>query len=152
MKINTKYLGEVEIEKEKIINFKKGLLGFETLKEYVILNIPNNEAFQCLQSIKDPKVVFIITNPFLFFKDYDIKIDDEELKKIKITNNKELLLYSIVTIPKDIKKMTANLLAPIVINIDKRIAKQIVLENTNYKTKHFIYNETKEVNKNVSTK
>ncbi|MTI65739.1 MAG: flagellar assembly protein FliW [Firmicutes bacterium] len=152
MIINTKYLGEIDIKKERIIKFKKGLLGFENLKEYVILNLPNNEVFQCLQCIKDPEVAFIIINPFLFFKDYDIEVDNEELEKLKISDKNQLALYNIVTIPKDIKKMTANLLAPIVINVKNKLANQIVLENTNYKTKHFVYNETKEVNENVSSK
>jgi len=152
MNIKTKYLGDIEIKKDKIITFEKGILGFEDLRDFTILTLPENEVFQCLQSIENQNVAFIIINPWNFFKDYDIKLNDEYIKELDIHDKKQIAIYNIVTIPEDIKKMTANLLAPLVINIDSKKSKQIVLENTDYKTKHFIYNQNKEVSQNASTK
>ena len=149
MKINTKFFGEIEIEECAIINFPKGLLGFEDLKEYIVLDIPNGN-LSCLQSLGDSNIAFIIIRPWDYFEDYDINIDDDGLNALNIKEESQIALYNIVTIPGDIKKMTANLLAPIVINIENNSAKQIVLENSNYATKHPLYNDS-EVATNASS-
>lgn len=146
MIINTKYLGQIEIDDKKIITFPTGLPAFEKIKEYILLNLPENDTFFCLQSIQQPEIAFLLIHPWDFFPQYDIDIPQEDLEEINITQRQQVLLYNIVTIPDDSQKITANLMGPILINNENKLGKQVILHQENYHTKHpLIQNiETKE--------
>ena len=80
--------------------------------------------------------------PFLFFPDYTFEIDDATVKDLDIKDSENVFYYSMVTIPNgSIRYMTANLLAPVVVNIENMQAKQVVLEKSNYTTKHRLFPE-----------
>lgn len=141
MKINTGIFGEIEIDKEKIITFPEGLLAFEEEKEFVIINIDEESPFSWLQSINTSELAFVIMNPFFAFPDYEIIIPKRVQEKLKIEDEKDVAIYSIVVIPEDMEKMTTNLLGPIVINANKKLGKQIILDDDRYTTKHFIFQQ-----------
>lgn len=144
MKIHTKYFGMVEINPAKMITFSKGIPSFETVKEYTILDLSDNNTFHCLQSIKHPEIAFFLITPWDFFPDYDINISQEDLEDLNITKIEQVAIYNIVTIPQDPKKITANLLGPIVINRETLQAKQVILSQENYHTKHLLISEERE--------
>ncbi|MDG2764904.1 flagellar assembly protein FliW, partial [Vibrio parahaemolyticus] len=112
--ISTKYLGNISIEDENIINFPNGILGFENSKRFVMIDFPNNTLFKFLQDIDNENVSFILINPWDFFEDYEIDIPDKELDTIDLNPQIEntLEIYSIVTLGSSLKESTANLLAP----------------------------------------
>ncbi|QUH24925.1 flagellar assembly protein FliW [Serpentinicella alkaliphila] len=142
MLINSKHFGEIEIEKEKILKFVDGIPGLNNLTEYVILD--NEDAdipFKWLQSVEDEDVTFVILNPFIFKPDYDFVINDSTITRLEIENEKDIIVYSIVVVPEDITKMTANLAAPIIINSMNKKAKQVILEGDKYSIKHYIMDE-----------
>ncbi|WP_312906913.1 flagellar assembly protein FliW [Tissierella praeacuta] len=146
MKIRTKNFGEVEIEKDKIIYFQEGIPAFEEEKEFVlILNEDKESPFHSLQSVNKEELSFIVVNPFEIFDDYDILLPDIAINKLKIEKEEDLNIYTIVVIPEDIKKMTTNLLGPIVINRKKMLGKQVILDDERYTTKHFIFNQDSEM-------
>jgi flagellar assembly factor FliW len=139
MKLNTDYFGEIEINEEEIVDFPDGLLAFEKFKKFVLIDNPDDELpFQWLQCIDDPSLVFVVMNPFLFKKDYEVDIPDSVVKKLEIEDETKVAIYSILVIPDDITKMTANLIGPVIINSINRKGKQIVLDNRKYSTKHFV--------------
>ena len=144
MKINTEIFGEMEIDKEKIITFSEGLLAFEEEKEFVIINTDDKAQFSWLQSINTKELAFVIMNPFFAFPDYEIIIPKRIQKKLKIEEEKDVAIYSIVVIPEDMEKMTTNLLGPIIINIKEKLGKQIILDDDRYTTKHFIFQQKSE--------
>jgi flagellar assembly factor FliW len=143
MKIKTKYLGEVEIDEDQIIHFPKGLLGFESNKEFVLLDVPENPYFKFLQDIKNSYISFLLINPWDFFKDYDVEFPDQELMNIDIkSNNKnDMAVYTVVTIGIKFQDSTSNLLAPIVINLSARKGRQFILNDSIYTTKHKLFTE-----------
>ena len=140
MKLNTRNFGELDIDEEKIIAFPEGLPGFEEEKEFIIINNDDEENPFCwLQSVNNPDLAFVIVNPFLIFSDYSVDISETVQEKLKIKDEKDVAVYSIVVVPEDLKKMTANLLGPIVINIRERLGKQVILDDPRYTTKHYIF-------------
>lgn len=144
MKLSTKNFGEIEIDSKKIINFTDGIPGFDDQKEFIIIDNTDEEVpFKWLQSINESELVFVIINPFLFKPDYVFDIPEQALKKLKIKEEADVVVYSIVNIPDDITKMTANLLGPVIINTKEMLGKQIVLDDDRYTTKHFILKEAK---------
>ncbi|SJZ53271.1 flagellar assembly protein FliW [Garciella nitratireducens] len=145
MNIYTKYFGNIKIDPRKIITFPKGIPAFEKSKQYVLLEIEENDNFQCLQSIENVEVAFFLIVPWNFFPDYELNIPQEDLKELKITKIEQVALYNIVSISENLQKMTANLLAPIVINQETLQGKQVILHQENYHTKHpLLFDEKKE--------
>ncbi|AEF83106.1 flagellar assembly protein FliW [Leadbettera azotonutricia] len=144
MKVATKAKGLIEVDERQKITFPHGLLGFETLKDYVLFDA-ESQPYYWLQSLDSEQVAFIIINPFLFRPDFEANIDNEELKAIGIADPGKALIFSIVTIPPS-GPMTANLQGPLVINRDSRQGLQVILTDQRWKTKHDIMAELQTAN------
>ena len=128
-KVNTSRFGEIEVDESKIVHFKDGIPAFEDEHEFIILPYEEESPYYFMQSLKTPDLAFLLTIPFLFFQDYTFEIDDETVKELGITDQDKVFYYSMVTIPNgSIRYMTANLVAPVVLNSDNMKAKQVVLE------------------------
>ncbi len=140
MRVNTKPYGAIEVDERQRISFPHGLLGFEKFEDYVLLDA-ERQPFYWLQSVEVERVAFVLVNPFLFRPDYELDIDDIDLAEIRIDDPEEALIFSIVTIPADGAPMTANLQGPLVINKEQRLARQVVLTDPRWKTKHDIVAE-----------
>jgi flagellar assembly factor FliW len=140
LKVATKPYGQIEVDERQRIFFPQGILGFESLKDYVLLDA-ERQPFYWLQSMDVRQVAFILINPFLFRPDYEANIDNEELMSIGIQDPGKALIFSIVTIPGDGGPMTANLQGPLVINRDIRRGLQAILTDIRWKTRHDIMAE-----------
>lgn len=148
MEIQTKFFGKIDIKEEDIIVFPKGILGFEDKTKYIIINAAEEEIpFQYLQSVEDENLSFTIMNPFIFKKDYEFDIPKavQELLQVKKVN--DIVIYNIIVVPKDVNKMTANLAAPVIINTKTKLAKQMIIESSNYPVKFSILKALKEQNR-----
>ena len=143
-KVNTSRFGEIEVDEKKIVHFDKGIPAFEDETEFVILPYEEESPYYFMQSLKSPDLAFLLTIPFLFFPEYTFEIDDSTLSELEIKNQDDVFYYAMITIPNgSIRYMTANLLAPVVLNSENMRAKQVVLENSNYTTKHRLFPEPK---------
>jgi len=129
MKIATKFLGEIEIKEQDILTFEQGLLGLEDYKKFVLLPIDANLPLVLLQSVDQMEIGFVIAYPFAFKKDYSFDISEEDREQLRIEKEEEVLTYTIVTMKETLQDSTINLLAPIIINMDKKLGKQIVLQD-----------------------
>lgn len=141
MKINTAQFGELEISDTNIITFSKGIPGFEDYQKYVLLpaDEKGESPFFFLQSIEHAEISFFLLDTFSFFKEYDIKLDDEILEKLEIVKPEDVIVLTTVTVKDDLKAATTNLKAPIIINHTKKLGKQIVLDNKNYQIKQPLF-------------
>ncbi|NLJ99998.1 MAG: flagellar assembly protein FliW [Clostridia bacterium] len=142
MKITTSRFGELEIPGEKVITFPWGLPGFEGLRGFVLLPVEDTPPFSWLQSVEDSHTAFLLVDPFLFFKDYEISLTDQLRKELLVEDKSHAFVQVIATIPgENIQDMTVNLVGPVVINPKRNLGKQIILENTCYGTRHPIFEE-----------
>jgi len=142
LNIQTSYFGEVEIDEKDILNFPKGILAFEEFNKFVIINSTEEELpFSWLQSIDEKDVAFIMIDPFLFKKDYEVDLSDKVIEELAIESESDVAIYTFLVIPEQVDQMTANLTGPIVININKNLGKQVVLEDKRYHTRHKIIDE-----------
>ena len=141
MKTDTKIFGNIEVDEDSVIIFAGGLLGLEDFKEYALIALPDNDKFLCLQSVEDAGLAFFVINPWDFFPDYEVDIPDVEMASVGISGPEKASVYCILTVSGEIKDMTANLLAPIVINGEKNRGKQLVLAESKYNTKHRLFQE-----------
>ena len=117
------------------ILFEKGIPGFEDYKYFNISKIKDNEKFFNIVSKEDDNIGFISISPFEIKKDYEIDLDDEFVKELDIKDEKEVLVLCLITLGKTLKDSTANLKAPIIINIKNNRGKQLILQDDKYKIK-----------------
>ncbi|WP_078414318.1 flagellar assembly protein FliW [Priestia abyssalis] len=142
MKIETKYHGQVEINQEDIVTFEQGIPGFEEEQQFIILSLDEEGTFQILQSIKTPRLGFVITNPFPFFKEYDFVIEENYIEQLELESAEQAATYVILTVAENFNESTANLQAPVIINSKNKKGKQIILTGTSYHTKHHLFQQT----------
>lgn len=143
--IKTKAYGEITVEEESAIFFKREILGFENCRYYYLIEMGDLPNFYWLQSKEEPDLAFIVVNPRLFNPNYQLKIDDVDKGMLELGENEEMVDFAIVNIPEDVNKMTMNWLGPIVINAKKRIAIQAISLNNEYGTKVPVFNTEMEL-------
>ncbi len=143
MKVNTTRFGELEVEKKDVITFTEGMLGFEELKEFFVVDPGDQTLILWLQSVQDSEVAFPIIEPRIFKPDYKITLLPIELNSLKLEGLNDASVYTILTIPGDVQQMTANMKAPIIINNKTKNARQIVLQDNKLEVKYEMYNELK---------
>lgn len=127
MKIQTKFLGEVQIDPASIIQFPQGIPAFEEEKEFVVVPLGAQSPFVTLQSVQTPSVGFMAAYPYHFKPNYAFDLEQEDLQQLQIEKSEDVLVYAILTLKDTLENSTMNLLAPVAINVKKQIGKQVVL-------------------------
>jgi flagellar assembly factor FliW len=142
MQVLTKAYGKIEVDERQKIFFPGGLLGFENLKDYLLLDAAQ-QPFYWLQSLDVPEIAFVMINPEIFRPDYLPEVSKSELEEIGLQNSKSenSLVFTIVTIPEEHSRMTANLQGPIIINRKLKSGRQCISTNNDYKTQHYVLEE-----------
>lgn len=131
MVIQTSRFGQVKLENEDILTFPEGLLGFQDLKKFVLLDDPNDDIFAWLQSCDSPAIAFPVLEPELFAENYKINLNRTDMDVLGLQTTQRARAFCIVTIPDDPTQMTANVKAPVVVNVENKKARQCVLQDNN---------------------
>jgi len=143
VKLNTTRFSELEVDKKDIIVFKEGLLGFENLKKFFIVDPGDQTLILWFQSVEDPATAFPILEPKIFKPSYIAKLLPAELASLELESINSASVYTILTIPKNVQEMSANLKAPIIINNQSKFARQIVLQDSKLEVRCSMYKELK---------
>ncbi len=138
MKIQTTRFGEVDVEDDQIVNMPEGIMGFEECKRYSLLDHSPESPFKWFQSVEDPGLAFVIVDPLLFVSDYQVDIPKVDLELLDIQNLSSVLLLAFVAIKRETSSVTANLQAPIAINLENLQGKQLVIPDSIYSPSHDI--------------
>jgi flagellar assembly factor FliW len=134
--IQSKRFGEIQAEQSKIITFIGGIMGFEHIKKYILLDHPGSSILKWFQSIEDPGIALPTVDPSNFFPDYSPTVLIDNLLQLEVQDVSHAVVLCIVRVPQDIEKASINLKAPIVVNPKKRLADQLIAENSRYLVKH----------------
>ena len=143
MKVNTTRFGELEVDKNDIITFEEGILGFENSKNFFVVDPGDQTLILWLQSADEGSTAFPIIEPKIFMPEFSISLLPAELNSLKLENLSNASVYTILTIPQDVTKMSANLKAPVIINNKTKKARQIVLQDSKLEVKYEMYTELK---------
>lgn len=139
MQIESARLGTIEIEQDKIIHFPQGILGFQEERQFALIPAGEDNPFYFLQSVTSADICFIVTEPHLFFKDYDIELIEEVVETLSIAKAEDVAIYTIVTIKENFKQSTTNLQAPLVVNANNFTALQYVVDSDQYITRQQLF-------------
>lgn len=151
MKVNTTRFGELEVDKKDVITLSEGLLGFDKLTKFFIVDPGDQTLILWLQSIDDATTAFPIIEPKIFQPNYSVKLLPAELASLQLESLNEASIYTILTIPEVVTDMSANLKAPIVINNRSKIARQIVLQDSKLEVRFKMYADLKRYIVNFSS-
>lgn len=140
--IDSTRFGRIEVDEEAVITFSQGLFGFENYRRFVVLCLDDKSPFRWLQSMEEPSLAFVVIEPRHFMPDYAPTISDADAEALGLNEETPYLIFVVVTIPPGKpEQMTANLMGPIIVNAATRTARQVIVEDECYSTKHSILEE-----------
>lgn len=134
MQVRTTRFGNVEIADDRVITFPKGLLGFNEQRRYCLLEPQEDSAFFWLQSLDDPNLAFVVTDPSLFVPEYSVPIRAEQMGDLGLAKLEDAQVFVIVN--KVDSTLTGNLQGPVVVNTLTRTGEQFVLAEKRWTTRH----------------
>ncbi|MGD1278355.1 MAG: flagellar assembly protein FliW [Tepidisphaeraceae bacterium] len=133
MEIETSRFGVLSVDEERMMTFPRGLLGFPSHTRFALIQTGQGNYFFWLQSVDDPNLAFVVTDPTTFFKDYDVALRDETVAELDLSDLKFIQVFVICNKVGD--WLTGNLLGPIVVNAANRLAQQVVLTEKKWTTR-----------------
>jgi flagellar assembly factor FliW len=143
VRINSKPFGETEIDEKQIFDFEDGILGFDFVKQFAILDSADNSPFKWMQACDAPDLAFVIIQPVDFMAQYELVIAQSDLELVGARSPEELIVFAIVTIPSEPSNMTANLQGPVILNPSRQKGRQVISLSDKYRVKHRILDEIK---------
>lgn len=139
MVIKTRIFGEVTVDDDKMIHFPNGIVGFPELQDFALIHDAeqgDQGGIRWMQSVQEPNFAMPVVDPLVAKEDYNPTVEDDLLKIIGECEDPLVLVT--ITVPSDLTKMSVNLKAPLIINVDTKKAAQVILED-DYPVKFFIY-------------
>ncbi len=145
MRIDTLRFGQIDVPDEAVVHFPNGIVGFPQLQRGCLLpcdhpsgDQPSSARLRWLQSLDDPALLFLTVEPHLIFPDYEIELSDADSAALQLRSPGDAAVITLITLSDEGAALTANLLAPIIINAHSRRARQVILDADRYLTKHLI--------------
>ncbi len=118
------------------ITFREGLPGFED-RHHFKLEFPEEGSPLCsLQSLEDEELAFILADPFVFYPLYEFQLPERAIAELEVQSPADIMVLVVVNVRDDLASAVVNLVAPIVIHMGFGQAKQVILTNTEYSTRH----------------
>jgi flagellar assembly factor FliW len=143
MQIQTTRFGVLDVEDSGLITFPDGLPGFEGHRKFAFVphRSPNHDKtspFKWLQSVEDGSLAFLTAEPRPFFPEYTPELSRNDLEALALANDDlEPRMYTLLTVPPgDPCGITANLMAPVVINPVAQVGRQVILAGDHYGLRH----------------
>lgn len=144
MKVKSARFGELETDESKVIEMPEGMLGFAE-KRFILLTPANLTPFCWLHSVDNPDLAFVVVDAKHCAPDYTFALTAEECRKLELNEKSEAIYLLVVTMAPDPLDITVNLQGPIVLNPQRMIAKQVVLEGGAYTTRHPFFDQSGKV-------
>lgn len=132
MDLETARFGTLHVDDKDIIAFTQPIIGFQEYRRFVILEGPENSIVEWLQSTDSGDLAFLIMDPKEVMSDYAVSLGKSDLAELAVSSVDELDIYTLVVVPHDQKQIRTNLKAPILVNPKQRLAKQIILDRSDY--------------------
>ncbi|NLX64568.1 MAG: flagellar assembly protein FliW [Clostridiaceae bacterium] len=139
MQLETAHFGVIDIDETEFIYFPEGIPGFENSKRFALIGHDvKDSVFFWLQSVDMPELCFVVADPFMIYEGYTVDVEDEDVEALEITDPNKVITLTIVIIPENINEVRVNLKAPILINVEKKLGKQIIQKNDNLPIRYYL--------------
>ncbi len=135
MVVHTQRFGDLDVDPATLIQLDEGLLGFPEERHYCLLESTPGGSVRWMQSVERPELAFLVVDPYEFFEEYEVHLSDALAAEMALDRPAEAAVLALLSIQEE-KRVTANLLGPVVINTRTRRGKQVVLDDARYGTRH----------------
>jgi len=122
--------------KDSVIHFAEGLIGFSECKYFVLTENESLAPFRLLQSLEWPEVGFLVLDPTMLVNNYHERVPQRDWDSLGVNGETRPLAFVIVVIGSTPETSTGNFQAPLLINYDKMIGKQIILTDSGFSVRH----------------
>jgi len=141
--IRTAYFGELDYTNGTVFHFPCGLPGFEQEKAFLFLKQPHTEPLLFLQSLGNSSLCFILLPILVIDANYLVNLDADDLAALHLPPGRqprigEEILCAAIISPgggNDVEP-TANLMAPVVVNLKEQIGIQVIPVDSPYSHRH----------------
>lgn len=141
IKVRTRLFGELDVPDDKVYLFPSGLYGLEDLRRFTLIEPEAGSPLKYMQSLDDGDISFVVLDPAAVIPDYRPEIPQEERSELGLAEADEGVVLVIAVVPEDIRGMTVNLRAPVVVNPSVRRGKQVILPHDAFAIKHRLFDE-----------
>ncbi len=124
MRIDSHRFGTLELNADQLFLFPQGLIGMESLHQWALIPDPDNASVAWLQSAARGDRALAVISPRAFFPDYRVHIGRRDLSSLHLTSGSEV--YVMTTVAGHVGKLTTNLRAPLMLNLDRRLGCQVI--------------------------
>ncbi len=125
VKIETSRFGSLEVPEDRVIRFPVGLLGFPRLNRYILIDYKDTP-LKWLQSVEDPDVAFIVTDPKTIAGEGTITLGDDVVRFLQIDREDDLAVLLMLRVDGD--QVIANFNGPLAINSSRMLGVQAVID------------------------
>jgi flagellar assembly factor FliW len=135
--------GTISYHPDAAICFPKGLPAFEERRNFVVLQFQDSAPLTFIQSLETPDLCFVAMPVLAIEPQYRLEVSREDLEELGLASDRqprmgvEVLCLTIVSLGES--GPTANLLAPVVVNIRNRKAVQAVAGESGYSHQHALF-------------
>jgi flagellar assembly factor FliW len=134
--METKNFGKISFEPESELQFPCGLPGFDDRKRFVAVRFVESDPLVYLQSLEDPGLCFVTMPVLAVDPQYRLQVSGDDLHQIGLAPARQLKIgedvFCLTVLSIRETGPTANLLAPIVINLKTRRAVQAIAPEGGY--------------------
>jgi len=128
----------IEVGEDAVLTFPEGLWGFPAAQRFCVLPYDAGHPVRWLQSLDDPALAFLAIDPLEFFAGYELELTDGDVEALELEGPHEVALLALLTVSRESGAVTTNLAAPLVINTRTRRARQVIVDDSRYVTRHLV--------------
>lgn len=134
--IQSQQLGTLEIPEDQLVNFPRGIPGFPNAQRFCLVQVKPNSRFQLLQSVDDPGLAFVVTDPLQIDEEYPVERIRKMAEDVGIEPNEPIAIASIVSVPVPPGKASVNMMAPLVMGVKSQTGVQVILHDSPFSVRH----------------
>jgi flagellar assembly factor FliW len=139
--VQTRFFGELEFQSEALFCFPSGLPGFEDHRTFVFLKKPGLEPMMFLQSLESRNLCFILLPVRAIVENFQLELTPDEVRQIGLPAERapvigEDILCAALICTGEGDVPTANLMAPVVVNLHNNIGMQVIHAESRYSHRH----------------
>jgi flagellar assembly factor FliW len=127
---------QLKLSKDVVIHFDEGLIGLADCKDFILMEDQNLAPFRLLQSLESPQIGFLVLEPTMLVSHYYDLVPQREWEALGVTGKTKPLAFVISVVGSTPENSTGNLQAPLLINYDRMIGKQVILTDSGFSVRH----------------
>lgn len=140
-RILTKHIGKLDYTEDSLLMFSSGIAGFETYRSFVFFHKPDTEPLVFMQSLDDPELCFILLPILVIDSGYRLEMSQDEMEEIGLPLDRQPrigqdVFCAALICAGSIAPPTANLMAPVVVNLSNRMGVQVIQSGSGYSHQH----------------